>query len=233
MAEIQLRDIKTDFFHFLDSHGARLRLVNFQFNLETGDDLNRGLTWFGRNEKIEEARLYAEEGTYIEYFDFCVSESYYSLQIGDGSLLQINLRADSEGQLEGGSLAFVPRPGNGFDYFRFDYEPGEARHYRHNRYHIHFGFHGKNMRISAYQFPWPSEFIAFVAHLMSDKKGRAVEGADFHADVEITAFHHKHLLQNLSACGERFNHSFQFFCDQNGGTRNADLKSATWQENIQ
>jgi hypothetical protein len=199
MADVALKDIKTDFYHFLESHGARLKLLNFQFRNESGPDLNRSLTWFGRNEKIEDARFYAEEGTYIEYYNFCTSESYYSLQIGDGSLLQIDLRADSQGNLDGGSLAFMPRPGNGFDYFRFDYEPSQARHYRHNRYHIHFGFHAKNMRVSAFQFPWPSEFIAFVAHLMSDKKGRTVVGSDFHADVEITAFHHEHFLR---ACFE-------------------------------
>jgi hypothetical protein len=232
MSDVALRDIKTDFYHFLDLHGERLKLLNFQFNHETGDDLRRSLSWFGRAEKIEEARLYAEEGTYIEYFDFCVSENYYSLQIGDGSLLQLNLRANRNGMLEGGSLAFVPRPGNGFDYLRFDCEPTQARHYRHNRYHIHFGFHGKNMRISAFQFPWPSEFIAFIAHLMSDRKGRAVEGGSFHADVEITAFHHGHMLRNLTACGERFNHSFGFFCADNGGTRSAELKSPTWTETV-
>jgi hypothetical protein len=232
MPNIALRDIKTAFYHFLDRHGARLNLVNFQFNYETGADLNRGLTWFKRNEKIEEARFFAEEGTYIDYFDFCVRENYYSLQMGDGSLLQIDLRTDGQGKLEGGSLAFIPRPGNGFDYLRFDNEPTQARHYRHNRYHVHFGFHAKNMRISALQFPWPSEFIAFVAHLMSDKKGRTVEGGHFHADVEITAFHHDHLLRNLSACGESFNHSFSFCCAENGGTRSQNLKSASWKEEI-
>ena len=229
---VALRDIKNDFYHFLDWHGKRLSLLNFQFSFETGADLNRSLTWFGRNEKIEEARLHAEIGTYIEYFEFCVRENYYSIQMGDGSLIQVDLRANSDGMLEGGSLAFVPRPGNGFDYFRFDYEPTHARHYRHNRYHIHFGFHAKNMRISALQFPWPSEFIAFVGHLMSDKKGRVVAGSNFHADVEITAFHHDHQLQNLNACNESFNHYFAFFLADNGGTRNQSLKSDSWRENI-
>src|SRR6266581_1595081 len=51
------------------------------------------------------------KGTCVEYFEFCVNENYYSLQIGDGSLLQIDLRADSCGILAGGSLAFAPRPG--------------------------------------------------------------------------------------------------------------------------
>src|SRR2546423_83755 len=104
MADAALKDIKTDFYHFLELHGARLSLLNFQFNYETGDDLRGGLTWFRRNEKVEEARLYAEDGTYIEYFEFCIRENYYSLQMGDGSLLQIDLRANSKGMLEGGSL---------------------------------------------------------------------------------------------------------------------------------
>jgi len=81
MADVALRDIKTDFYHFLESHRTRLRLVNYQFSLESGQDLNRGLTWFGRNEKIEAARFYAEEGTYIDYFEYCIEESYFSLQI--------------------------------------------------------------------------------------------------------------------------------------------------------
>lgn len=229
---VALRDIKNDFYNFLGLHRKQLCLLNYQFNLETGADLNRSLTWFGRDAKIEDARLHADLGTYIEYFEFCVRESFYSLQMGDGSLLQIDLIADSNGNLDHGSLAFIPCPGNGFDYFRFDYEPHQARHYRHNRYHIHFGFHAKNMRVSALQFPWPSEFIAFVGHLMSDKKGRAIVGQKFNADVEITAFHHAHHLKSLTACNESFNHCFSFVIAENGGTRNEKLKSTTWRERI-
>jgi hypothetical protein len=232
MSDIALKDIKNDLYRFLDDHSKALNIYNLQFSRESGAALNRSLTWYDRNENIEAADAVSAGGSYIDYFNFCLEKHFYSLQMVDGSMLQIEMRSNDDGKLDGGSLAFIPRPENGFDYFRFDYEPRDARHFRHNRYHIHFGFHAKNMRISAYQFPWPSEFISFIAHLMSDKKGRAVVGSDFQVDVEITAFHYDHLLRSLEACGEKFNHCFRFHHAPHGGTRNKALKSDSWQEEI-
>lgn len=230
MSDIKIKEMKKDLYNFIELHRMRLRLRNFQFSNESGAALDRGLSWFSYESKLEEARLFAETGSYSEYFNFCVNESFYSLQIGDESMLQFQLESNSSGVFSRGSLAFIPCPGNGFDYFRFDCDPDQARHFRHNRYHIHFGFHAKNMRVSAYQFPWPSEFLAFVAHLMSDGKGRAVINSDFHCNAKITGFHHEHLLRNLSACSESFNHIFKFNCIENGGTRHEELTGSDWRE---
>lgn len=231
MPNARLRDIKTDLYAFFTAHANRLNLLNPQFQRETGGDLNRTLSWFSYADNVEEAREVAEIGGYSDYFAFCIERNFYSLQIADGSMLQLLVRADGRGQMDGGSLAFVPRPGNGYDYFRFDCEPRDARHYRHNRYHIHFGFHASEMRVSSFQFPWPTEFICLVAHFISDNRGRALLGGD-ESQIQITAFSHDRMSENLDVCHERYNHSFRFHCADQGGTRQADLCSSSWREQI-
>lgn len=232
MARVRISSMKIAFYRFLDDHAEKLNLLNYQFAKESGGDLDRALTWFNRDAKLEDARMHAYLGTSVEYFNFCVSESYFSLQIADGSLIQIHLRADPDGFFDGGSLALVPKPGNGFDYFRLDCEPGDARHFRHNRYHGHFGYNASNMRISLFQFPWPGEFLAFVAHLMSDEKGRGLNGSDFQVKARITGFNSNCLLEDLASVGERYNHCLSLFCCSNGGTHSADLEGIDWEEKI-
>jgi len=76
------------------------------------------------------------------------------------------------------------------------------------------------------------EFISFVAHLMSDEKGRALKGSEFKVPARITGFHYDHLLESLEMVGEHFNHSLRLFCRDNGGTRTDELVGDGWQEEI-
>lgn len=224
--------MKTSLYGFIDRNSDKLNILNLQFALQSGADLDQDLTWFGREKNISDARMYSELGEYSDYFQFCLNNSFFSLQIADGSLVQLYMKAGPHGELVDGSLAFIPKPDNGFDYFRLDYAPAEARHYRHNRYHGHFGFRSKNMRISLFQYPWPDEFLTFLAHIISDEKGRQLEGYDRPIGARITRFHRKRHLQNLDYHYERYNHSLRFSLDTEGGATTPDLRCDKWIEEI-
>lgn len=136
--------------------------------------------------------------SYEEYYNWVVSNSQYSMAIGENVLVQLYYE-EHKGEIYKASLTFLPSPDSLMCYFRFDMDTVNVANYYHNSYHINFGYNSDDIRFTLTRFPYPSEFIKFILFLCGNS--------------EFTTHSTGHFFLDLSTKGELFTHFFDFIIE--------------------
>jgi hypothetical protein len=179
-----IRDLAVDLTTFYNVNYRRWSLHDPNF-VET----DGSLTWRKRSG-------FLRIDDYDRFYQQVIDDVQYSLMIDSAAVVQLYYQADGKRLCEA-SLAFIPKPGSGREYFRLDFDARRARDYSHTVYHGHLGFNCKDMRFSVKEYPYPSQFLRFACALAFGQKIQSYNRDKF-------------LGHDLGAWKSKYHHSLSF-----------------------
>lgn len=175
-------NVHNDLKQFYDHNYGDFQLNNAFFCV---NDKKDALTW---------ANYLAEENfeSYEEYYGWVVGNSQYSLAFGDMAVVRIYFRGMEEIQFA--SMAFLPNPANKMPYFRLDLDYAGAKDYVHSSYHVHFGYANNQMRFSLMNYPYPSQYLSFLAFLLGYRDCENFDNGKFFTSLDEFSDKYNHYL---------------------------------------
>lgn len=154
-----IQDLVTDLERYYNLNFRELRLRNPQFHRDGNQ-----LTWHGNTGPMRTQ-------DYGELYRLSAERRQFSLELEDESFIQLYYATDGDDLIRA-STSYLPgylALMGGASYFRFDCDCAAGRDYTHTPYHAHFG-HGCTIRLSVHEFPFPSQFLDLVMHLVYAKE---------------------------------------------------------------
>ncbi len=177
-----LTNLLSDLRIFYNLNFNEFNLLNPFFYINSSSN---SLTW--KNYISEESF-----DTYEEYYQWVVSNNQYSLTFGEDALIRIHFK--KKGTNWFASMAFLPDPSINSTYFRFDMDFSEQKDFIHSSYHIHFGYNSNRFRISLMSYPYPSQFLYFIAFLLGYHKCKHFDNSKFFPSLDSIPEVYNHFL---------------------------------------
>lgn len=179
---MNLTNLYSDLHTFYNQNFRQLSLVNPLYCRDNSID---ALTW--DDYLSEESFDY-----YDDYYQWVLSNNQYSLAFGEEALVRIFFK--NGGNHWFASMAFLPDPEINSTYFRFDMDLPKHKDFIHSSYHIHFGYNSDRFRISLMNYPYPSQFLYFIAFLLGSYECENFNKEKFFPDLDSLTEAYNHVL---------------------------------------